>query len=161
MDIPTKEECGELLNQNKTPSNVIRHSIAVTEFAEELCDQLLENNADINKDQIIASCMLHDIERVQPDHVTAGAKLLSKLGFPEIGKIIQKHGLHRIGEEEFYPKTYEEKIVFYADKRVVEDKVVTLTERFKYLRERYKKDFLEDIKIAKKIEEEIMELIKK
>ena len=33
--------------------------------------------------------------------------------------------------------TWEEKIVFYADKRVVDDKIVSLEERLKYIKNRY------------------------
>ena len=54
---------------------------------------------------------------------------------PKIALIVKKHNLDGILAGEL--NTWEEKIVFYADKRVNGSKAVTLEQRFSYLKRRY------------------------
>lgn len=155
MNIPTKEQCLKILKDNKTPSNVIGHSKAVCEFAEELADKLEKKGIKINKELVIAASLLHDIKRVEDNHIIEGVNLLNKLGFPEIADIIKKHSLFHLHKEEHQPKTTEEKIVFYADKRVKGNKIVSLKERFDGLKARYNKETEKEFHFTKKIEKEL------
>ena len=50
----------------------------------------------------------------------------------------------------------EQKIVFYADKRVRNDKKVSLDERYDDLEKRYKADLSAERKFVKKMEEELL-----
>ena len=111
----------------------------------------------INKNLVIASALLHDIERLKENHVEVGANLLKKLGFPEVSEVVKKHSLYTIGEENITPKTAEEKIVFYADKRVIGNKIVSMEERFKDLEKRYNVDLSKEFKFTKKIEKELLD----
>ena len=155
MNIPSKEECLKILKDNKTPSNVIEHSKAVCEFALELTNKLGKKGTKINKKLVIAASLLHDIKRVEDNHIIKGVNLLNKLGFPEIAIIIKKHGLSNIHKEEYKPKTIEEKIVFYADKRARGNKIVSLKERFDDLKARYHKGTKEEFEFTKKIEKQL------
>ena len=155
MSIPGKEQCLKILKDSKTPSNVIEHSKAVCKVALDLANKLEKKEVKINKDLVIAASLLHDVKKVEKDHILAGARLLNELGFPEVADVIKKHGLANINEEESKPKTIEEKIVFYADKRVRGNKLVSLKERFDGLKVRYKKEIEEELKFTKKIEEEL------
>jgi len=150
IKIPTKDECLGILNKNKTPSNVISHCKTVCQVAEEITDKLIAKGIDINKKLVIAACLLHDVERVKENHVTEGAKLIKSLGFPEVAIIIKKHSLYKIEKEEVQPKTYEEKIVFYADKRCIGNKIVDIKERFDDLKKRYKVDLTKEFEFTKK-----------
>lgn len=154
--IPSRDECIEILNKNNTPSNVIEHSEKVCEFAEDIAEKLIKKGLQINKELVIAAALLHDIEREKDNHVIVGANLLKSMDFPEVSKVIRKHGLYKIEDEEVQPKTIEEKILFYADKRVNGNKVVSLAERIKDLKKRYKRDFSKEFEFAKKIEEELL-----
>src|SRR3989338_8121322 len=107
--IPTKEECLILLNKNKTPSKVIKHSMAVCKLAESIAEKL----------------------------ITKGIKL---------NKLQQKK----------QPKTWEEKIVFYADKRVMGNNIVSLKKRFGALEKRYDVDLSKEFAFTKKIEKELL-----
>ena len=118
MNIPSKEECLRILHNNKTPSNIIEHCKAVCKLAEEIADKLIKKGVKVNKELVIAGALLHDIERDKEDHIAKGAKLLKKLGFPEVAEVIKKHSLYQIEKEEMQPQTIEQKIVFYSDKRV-------------------------------------------
>ncbi|MBW2976336.1 HD domain-containing protein [Candidatus Woesearchaeota archaeon] len=157
MAIPSKKECLDILNKNKAPPNVIEHCKTVCQFAEELADKLIKKGKSVNKELVTASAMLHDIEREKDDHIIAGAKLLKQLGFPQISEVIRKHGLYKIEDEYVRPKTIEEKIIFYADKRVISNRVVSLKERVEDLKKRYGIDLTKDFEFAKKVEKELLQ----
>ncbi len=75
-------------------------------------------------------------------HEEAGAEILLSLGEPEIATVIKKHRFASLIEESENerPKTLEEKIVYYADKRVKHDQVVSVKERLQDGKERYYPD---------------------
>ena len=159
MIIPTKEECLRILKENSVPDNIVSHLKAVHDFSLKVCDLLEKKGIHINRDLIAAGALLHDIKKMSPgDHVIEGYELVKSLGFPEVATIIKKHGLYYLEDEEFVPKTWEEKIVFYADKRVKNDSIVSVDERFEYIKQRYKKDNVEkELEFTKKIEYELLE----
>ncbi len=146
----------KILSDNNTPSNVIAHSKKVCEFAEKLADGLIDKGIKVNKNLVIAGALLHDVKRVKKNHALEGAKLLESLGYSDVASSIRKHCLYQIELKENQPISIEEKIVFYADKRVTEDKIVSLEYRFKALSNKYKKDFLKELEFAKKIEKELL-----
>ena len=156
-EIPSREECLATLNKNKTPSNVIEHCKAVCRVAEEVADKLMQKGINVNKKLVTAAALLHDIEREKDSHVAEGAKLLKSLGFPEVAEVVKKHSLYPRDDKETLPKTFEEKIVFYADKRVQGNKIVSLGERFQDLKKRYNIDLSKEFEFAKKIEEGLMQ----
>ena len=155
--IPTKEECIEILNKNKTPSQVIEHCKTVCKFAEEIADKLISKGINVNKKLVTAAALLHDVERVKEDHIAEGVKLLKSLGFPEVSQVIGKHSLYKIEEPERQPKTFEEKIIFYADKRCIGNKVVSIKERFDGLEKTYNMNLSKEFEFTKKVEEELMQ----
>ena len=89
-----------------------------------------------------------DLERAKENHVVKGANLLKRMGFREVSEVVKKHSLYKLQQKK-QPKTWEEKIVFYADKRAKNDKIVSVEERFEYIKERYNR---EEIALTKKIE---------
>ncbi len=93
------------------------------------------------------------------DHAEAACEILKNEGFPKIGEIIRRHNYAYIIEKENAPRTWEEKIVYYADKRVAHDKIVSVKERLKEGEKRYGK-LLEakNIKKRKKMRKKIFEL---
>ena len=156
MIIPAKEECFFILKKNKTPSEVIKHCKTVCKVAEDIANKLIKKGFKINKELVVAASLLHDIEREKDNHVIEGAKLLKNLGFCEISKVTRKHSLYKIENEDVQPKTIEEKIVFYADKRVKDNKIVSLEERFEDIKKRYNLDLRSEFEFAKKIEKELL-----
>jgi hypothetical protein len=61
-------------------------------------------------------------------HEQAGYEFL-KDKYPEIALAIKKHAYKALIEKENCPQTIEEKLVYYADKRAMHDKIVSLAER--------------------------------
>jgi len=49
--------------------------------------------------------------------------------YPELALVIKRHRYMAILDEKEKPRTWEEKIVYYADKRVMHDRIVSLKER--------------------------------
>jgi len=154
MNIPTREECLDILNNNKTPSNIIEHCKTVCKVAEEIVDNLIKNGTQVNKELVIAGALLHDVERAKDDHVIRGANLVRKLGYPEVAKIIEKHTIYKIKNTN-QPKTVEEKIVFYSDKRAKGNEIVSLEERYMDIKKRYGVDLIEEFELVREIGKEL------
>ena len=158
MKIPAREECIELLRKNNVPDNIIAHTKKVCEFSLKVCDALEERKIKVNRDLVAAAALLHDIKKLEPgEHEIEGAKLITSLGYPEVGNLIKKNGLKHSFKDEFMPKTWEEKIIFYSDKRVKNDKIVSIDERFEYIMQRYKRDIVDrEVELTRKIEKELL-----
>jgi putative nucleotidyltransferase with HDIG domain len=100
----------------------------------------LKNGVAINRDLVIAAALLHDITKTRSletseRHDITGGKLLREMGFSSIAEIVEQHvvfqNLNPQGRLE------EREIIYYADKRVTHDKIVTIEERVHYLIQRY------------------------
>ncbi|MEA3515174.1 MAG: HD domain-containing protein [Nanoarchaeota archaeon] len=135
-EIPSREKCIELLKDFNVPANVVRHSLAVAGLAMDIAKNLKHKGIDINLPLLEAAALLHDIARGRPgDHVLEGVKILSKLGYKEVAETAKTHGLYHFPD--IKPETIEQKILFYADKRVMEDKIVSVKKRFEDYKVRY------------------------
>ena len=158
MITPTKEECFKILKDNNVPDNIIAHSKAVCDVAMKVADLLEKKNIHVNGDLIAAAALLHDVKKLsENDHVIEGYEFIKSLGFPEVASLIKKHGLVHVQDEGFVPKTWEEKIVFYADKRVKNDKIVSVEQRFEYVKQRYNHyDIQKEYDFTKEIERELL-----
>jgi len=158
MKTPTKEECIKILKDENVPDNIIAHSKTVCDFAMKVTDLLEKKGIKVNRELVAAGALLHDVKKLSPnDHVIEGYEFVKSLGYPEVASIIRKHGLKNLGMDEFVPKTWEEKIVFYADKRVKNERVVSVDERFEYIKKRYNKDDVEkELNFTKELEKELL-----
>lgn len=158
MAIPAKEECLKILKASNVPDNVVAHSKAVHDFAMKVADLLQKRGISINRDLVGAAALLHDIKKMNAKkHESEGAELVESFGYSEVAPLIKKHGLSNLGKDDYTPKTWEEKVVFYADKRVKSDKIVSLEQRFEYIKQRYKwEDIEKELDFTKKIEEELL-----
>ncbi len=79
-----------------------------------------------------------ELSRKYPgSHEEACAHFVRDHGYPEIATIVRPHGLSSITDEPETIHTIEQKLLFYADKRVKFDEEVSLDERFDEFMERY------------------------
>ena len=136
MKIPTEDECLQLLRENDVPGNVIRHSKAVADLAVNLATTLQKHGVQVNIELTKAGALLHDIQRLTSDHSRTGAQLLEVAGYHHVAEIVRKHALKDLSIG-VHPQTIEEKLVFYADKRVAEDQLISMRERFDLLKAKY------------------------
>ncbi len=142
IPIPTYEECIRLLEKYSTPNHIILHSEMVWEVGKVVAEGLSRNNYPVDIDLVRASCLLHDIGKYvciiegRGYHDIRGQQILDSEGLPEIARIVVQHVVLR-GEKD--RPLAEEHVLFYADKRVVHDEIVTLDDRFVYLENTYGK----------------------
>jgi putative nucleotidyltransferase with HDIG domain len=123
--------------------NIFEHSLIVTKVALYLSEALNKKGQQIDTELVEAASLLHDIAKTeclatQQDHAEAGAGLLEAMGYARVGEVVAQH--IRLFKEQESSRVTEEEVVYYADKRVRHDEIVSLEERFMDLMERYGKD---------------------
>ena len=140
--IPTREECLRLMGEYRMLENIISHSLAVTKVALFLSVELNRRGQTIDVRLVEAASLLHDLTKTEclktrEDHAMTGSQLLKRIGYDRVGEIVARHIW--LGREGDPSCVCEEEIVNYADKRVMHDRIVSLEERFRDLKERYGK----------------------
>ena len=100
----------------------------------------LKSGVPVNRDLVIAAALLHDITKTKSletkeRHDASGGALLRELGFPSTAEIVEQHVI--IQNLNLEGRLEEREIVYYADKRVLHDTIVTIEERVQDLVQRY------------------------
>jgi uncharacterized protein len=145
MNIPDIAACAALMAEHGMLANIREHSYAVARAAALLAEELGKTSSQPPDLQLcISGALLHDIAKTPclkngGNHAKAGGELCRSLGFPEIADIVAGHVIL----PDFDPARYQQgifsaqEIVYYADKRVLHDKIVSLPERLDYILEKY------------------------
>jgi len=138
--IPGVNECLDLMEQYHTLPNIKDHSIVVTEVAGVITNGLIAAGYDLSLETVIAGALLHDIGKTacldnDDDHAARGLEICLAHNLKTIADIVAEHVILK----NYAPQNgfAEKEIVYYADKRVNHDKVVSLEERLDYILERY------------------------
>jgi putative nucleotidyltransferase with HDIG domain len=140
-DIPAREQIIEFVREKGLSEDKITHSIAVTDLALRIADEISQKGIVIDKQIVEAGGLLHDVgiatfgdrdyeaEMAEPipEHCSIGANLALEAGFPEsVAHCIEAHECWLGNEakacrfpdpvkEDYIPKTWEAKAVAYAD----------------------------------------------
>lgn len=126
--------------------NIRDHSFMVARVAKTLALGLADHPSSRSPDikEVVAGALLHDIAKTRclknnSHHAQDGKSICVELGFPEIGEIVLEHVVLKDFNGDLYQKGIfgAKELVYYADKRVRHDQVVTLDERLSYIIERY------------------------
>jgi uncharacterized protein len=138
--IPLREECLRLMAENDMLDNIKAHSMAVTGVALFLGRELERRGHPIDLEVVEAASLLHDLAKTRclrtgEDHSALGGEILKRLGFSRIAAIVAQHVT--LSEDGSGRDITEAELVNYADKRVCHDRIVSVRERFRDLRERY------------------------
>ncbi len=167
--IPSEKECIEILKECGAGRELIEHSKRVEKLGEKIAEKLIARGVKVDLGLVKAGALLHDADKMdalknKPLHGKKAFEVLSGKGFGKVAWIARKHVLESVLDEKMKPKSWEEKIVFYADKRVNPEGTVSLDERYGYMRERYGKisgKILDKInkteRIVKEMEKELFE----
>lgn len=133
--IPTEEQVQALWEKYWLPHNKRRHAGLVAVVARFLAQKLKIKNVNCKIDErlLIAGALLHDIDKNAPKvpgekHPDAAVRILKEEGMAEVAQLVATHPLHAILDPTIAPKTWEEKILFLADKMVKYD-IMTVDER--------------------------------
>jgi uncharacterized protein len=139
MKLPSRKQCVNWLLEQKMPKNIIEHSLKVEQVAVFIAKKLKEKGEKIDVDLVSRASIIHDIDKhltlKTGDHGTKGKQILLEKNEPILAEFCVTHLLTFVLKNEF--SSAEHKIVFYADKRVLGDKIVSLDKRFDYLLKRY------------------------
>lgn len=121
------EIINELYKRAGTPEHVVRHMQAVADFQDQLLDKLAAAGLSYDRDLLRCAALLHDVCRTEHNHAKAGADFLEREGFTQIADIVRDH---HSPANDIEVKLTPSDILYYADKRVQGDMVVTVQERF-------------------------------
>jgi len=158
-NLPTRKECLAITEEHHVPPHIVKHSLTAAKLAVFLAQRLTEKGITVDVNLVDRACLLHDIVRIcdfkeldysrfeqtvtaedkamwrqlrakykETPHEYAACDIL-KDKFPVLALTIKKHRYVGILDEKKKPNTWEEKLVYYADMRVMHDKIVPLEER--------------------------------
>ena len=167
-DLPTRKECFEIIRRCRVPPHMVKHCLAVAKLAVFLAHRLKDNAVAVNVNLVDRAGLLHDILRVcdmkeseyrqfekpatERDkatwrllkarydgicHEEAACELL-KAKYPALALAIRKHRYTAILDDREKPSTWEEKLLYYADKRVMHDRIVPLKDRLEEAHKRHR-----------------------
>ncbi len=163
--LPTDQMIRSWRTDALLPAHIIAHCEAVASLAVQLGEELVRRGSLVRLRALRRAAQIHDLLRFldfrpggHPDndhppatlsrwdewrsqfpgfgHEAACSAFLRQEGFPVIADIVEPHGLTLPPPER---RTVEQQLLFYADKRVMMDTVVTLDERFEDFAQRYGK----------------------
>jgi len=157
--LPTRKECLALLAEYHVPPHIVNHSKAVAKLAVFLAQRLNENGDRVDEALVDRACLLHDLLRVHdfkesdynsfernlPEeakskwhsirakyktitHEDAAYEIL-KDKYTALATAIKRHRYMALLDEKERPVTWEEKLLYYADKRVMHETIVPLKDR--------------------------------
>jgi putative nucleotidyltransferase with HDIG domain len=147
MQVPTIAECARLMEQFAMLPNIRRHSLVVARIAD-LLVSCLEKTSSAgqapDRQLCISGALLHDIAKTPClneacNHATTGARICRELGYPEIAVIVEEHVILSDHDPDRYSRGVfsAREIVYYADKRVRHDEIVSLDDRLEYILKNY------------------------
>lgn len=141
--LPDLQYCFDLIKKMEMMDHIIEHSIMVKNVADCMCKNLKPLYPELDSNLVQVSALLHDITKTRSfktgeKHDESGGRLLSDLGYEQIGNIIRQHVV--LDEYHNFSDTVTEvEIVNYADKRVLHHDVVPLVKRLEYILDKYGK----------------------
>jgi len=155
----TRSEALSLLKKHGCPPDVIRHCLAVSDYAVSLAERIRANGHPVDVSFVESSALLHDIGRCNTHgigHGIVGSEILRD--HPRYARVCERHigaGLTSGEAEElglpvgdYVPETLEEKIVAHADNLMDGDRVVSLKEALQSLKERLGADHPQVARVA-------------
>ncbi len=147
LAIPDTATCIRLMDEYGMLDNIRHHSLVVARIADALIVELLDDPAGSSRPEralVLAGALLHDIAKTpclddNSDHAAAGGDICRKHGYPEVAEIVEQHVILKDHDLDRYNsgRFTAMEIVYYADKRVRHDQVVSLDERLDYIIDHY------------------------
>lgn len=138
--IPSYKECGQLMVEHQMLANIKDHSLVVARITEFLVEGLNKKGLDLPVNLAVSAALLHDIGKTaclnsDDNHALLGKEICLDQGYDEIASIVEEHVILKQAFPD-QPLSATE-IVYYADKRVNHDAIVSLEERLAYILSRY------------------------
>lgn len=121
--------------------NIRAHSLVVARIAEFLALALRQGGHEIDVELTVSAALLHDIGKSfclenDCDHAALGHDICLQHELPELAPLVLQHVVLDAQSFPASPLSAKE-LVYYADKRVNHDQIVTLDQRLDYIIDRY------------------------
>lgn len=166
--IPTENEAKKLWEKYRLPENKRVHVALVARVAVYLGTRMNERGqANINIALLNAAALLHDIDKVAlrrtgERHPDTAVRILREEGFSEVADVVVAHSLHAILDPAIAPRTWEQKLLYLADKMVKYD-IVGVDKRFALWRDEHlptdaEKILDESYPRVKRLEKEVFDM---
>jgi uncharacterized protein len=141
--IPDTEKCISIMQAYGMLDNIRDHSIMVERVAAIIAKGLTGAGVKLSLEKVSAGALLHDIAKTaclgsDIDHAIKGKEICIKNDFDEIADIVGEH--IRLNNYEPDSEVTEKEIIYYSDKRVNHNMIVTLEKRIEYLIKTYAKN---------------------
>lgn len=142
LDLPDVALCQSWMAEFGLPVSLQMHVQMVAAISYQLAVWLRKAGQKVNPLLVHRSGLLHDLAKMQTlgkeipssmGHAELGARLMEDRGYPQIARVIRTHALHSLNELE----TWEQKLVYFADKLVEGSRLVALEERINAFKQRY------------------------
>lgn len=166
LSLPGYQTCLTWLSIQDAPPSLLSHVHNVAAAAYQMASWL--SKAGENIDPILAhrGGLLHDLAKIsarkaQPkrSHGEMAAQILLEYDQPVLSEIVRKHMINSYFEETCKPQTWEEKLVYFADKLVEGSQVVPFVHRLEALHHRYSMDYERYQPILSALQAEITSII--
>ena len=163
MKLPNELQCLKYFEEYKVPDNIFQHCLLVRKISIFLANELKKSGMDINIELVECASLLHDLfkmaslktlesnqfyqnnfteeevemwkklkETYPEKHENEIAYEIFKEEYPELAL-----ALKNVSDPHKRDKTWEEMVSQYGDWRVFQTKIVSISERLAYLKERY------------------------
>ena len=134
--VPSREFCFRLMAEYGMLANIKAHSILVARIAEVLSLDLVRAGLDLTPEIAVTGALLHDIGKTpclntDRDHARVGRDICLSHDLATIAPIVAEHVI--LADYSADQPITEKEIVYYADKRVNHDQVVSLADRLEYI----------------------------
>ena len=163
--VPSANKCIEIMDKYHMLKNIRAHCFVVARIAYLLATELAHNHIRIDIPLVVSGALLHDIGKTQAlnnggDHVKIGMEICRREGFTELVPLVAEH----VRLKGFEPEgnILEKEIVYYSDKRVNHDSIVTLEQRLSYILRRYaygnprlRAEILKNFNLCKEVEKKL------
>ncbi len=161
---PDMQTCHQWYIESGVTHSLLAHVSNVAAISYQIANWMRKKGYSINSILAHRGGFLHDLAKLkdesQKNHAELAAEILRDKNQMELSEIARKHLIGNLMSENTRPRTWEEKIVNYADKLSEGSSVVSLDERLQALQRRYPA-FAEKIQnntpLIKALEMEILE----
>ena len=140
---PTLQESLSWLQRENESYVLLQHVQTVAAITYWFAVRLRQNHVMVDAILAHRAACLHDLDKLSPnrpskEHGRAGAEMLAAMGYPQIAGIVGSHVIATPDQVKF--NSLEAELVFFADKLVKHNQIVSVEERFEDLATRYPKN---------------------
>jgi len=158
-NLPSRQQCRAILERYHVPRHIRRHCEGVARLAVALGRRIVARGEPVNLELVESAGLLHDMlricdckdlnfdkfdEPVSKEDIAVWQRLREQYGdvrhedaayeelrgqYPELAVVVLRHKYTAIIDPDQHPQSWEDKLVYYADKRVMHDRVVSLRQR--------------------------------